>query len=49
VRFDSPASAEDLEQLKSVVDAHCPVLDLFNNATPVQIAIATPVAAEVAA
>jgi hypothetical protein len=26
--------------LKSVVDAHCPVLDLFSNATPVEIAVA---------
>ena len=39
VSFDSMASAQDLERLKAVVDAHCPVLDLFNNATPVQIAI----------
>jgi len=48
VSFDSTASAEDLERLKAVVDAHCPVLDLFNNATPVQIAIARPVAAAAA-
>jgi len=39
VRFDSAASDADLARLKRVVDAHCPVLDLFNNATPVQIAI----------
>jgi hypothetical protein len=45
VSFDSLAPAEDLERMKSVVDAHCPVLDLFNNATPVQIVIAAPVAA----
>lgn len=45
VSFDSEASADDLARLKSVVDAHCPVLDLFNNATPVQIAIAERVAA----
>ena len=45
VRFDSDAPAADLERLKSVVDAHCPVLDLFNNATPVKIAIAEAVAA----
>jgi len=49
VSFDSTASAEDLARLKSVVDAHCPVLDLFNNATPVQIAIAAPAAARAAA
>jgi hypothetical protein len=40
VSFDSSAPAADLQRLKTVVDAHCPVLDLFNNATPVQIAIA---------
>jgi uncharacterized OsmC-like protein len=40
VSFDSTASAEDLERLKRVVDGHCPVLDLFSNATPVQIVIA---------
>ncbi len=49
VSFDSPAPAEDLERLKRVVDAHCPVLDLFNNATPVQIGIVAPVAAVMAA
>lgn len=43
VSFDSPASNEDLERLKSVVDAHCPVLDLFNNSTPVEIVIAAQV------
>lgn len=37
VTFDSDASADDLRQLKNVVDAHCPVLDLFQNATPVRI------------
>jgi uncharacterized OsmC-like protein len=35
VVFDSLASDEDLEQLKRVVDAHCPVLDLFTNRTPI--------------
>ena len=39
VQFDSPASAEELRRLKDVVDAHCPVLDLFRNLTPVAIAI----------
>ena len=37
VRFDSPAPPEDLQRLKNVVDAHCPVLDLFRNATPVRL------------
>jgi len=49
VSFDSTASAADLQRLKSVVDAHCPVLDLFNNATPVQISIAAPAAVQAAA
>ena len=40
VRFDSSASKEELAHLKAVVDAHCPVLDLFSNATPVEIAVA---------
>ncbi len=40
VRFDSSASKEELARLKAVVDAHCPVLDLFSNATPVEIAVA---------
>lgn len=39
VSFDSPAPKHELERLKQVVDAHCPVLDLFRNATPVHIEI----------
>lgn len=37
VTFDSDAAVDDLRQLKQVVDAHCPVLDLFQNATPMYI------------
>lgn len=37
VQFDSTASPDELKRLKDVVDAHCPVLDLFTNATPVHI------------
>lgn len=40
VEFDSPATPEQLQHLKAVVDAHCPVLDLFRNATPVRVSIA---------
>lgn len=40
VSFDSAASDDELSRLKQVVDAHCPVLDLFRNATPVKIVIA---------
>ena len=48
VRFDSPASPEDLQRLKEVVDAHCPVLDLFRNATPVRLDVAQGSFAELA-
>ncbi len=40
VRFDSQASEEQLKRLKDVVDAHCPVLDLLRNGTPVRISLA---------
>jgi len=45
VTFDSPASPEQLQHLKAVVDAHCPVLDLFRNATPVNLEVGEPLAA----
>jgi uncharacterized OsmC-like protein len=45
VTFDSPASPEALRRLKEVVDAHCPVLDLFRNSTPVALEIAEPTSA----
>lgn len=35
VRLDGPASDADYQRLKSAVDEHCPVLDLFRNPTPV--------------
>jgi uncharacterized OsmC-like protein len=37
VSFDSSASREDLARLKEAVDAHCPVLDLLRNPTPVRL------------
>jgi uncharacterized OsmC-like protein len=46
VRFDSPASPEELQRLKETVDAHCPVLDLFRNATPVRVDVAQASASE---
>jgi putative redox protein len=46
VRFDSPATPEELQRLKTVVDAHCPVLDLFRNATPVRLDVVEPSCAE---
>jgi uncharacterized OsmC-like protein len=48
VKFDSPAPPEDLNRLKQAVDAHCPVLDLFRNATPVRIEVAQPSPADLA-
>lgn len=37
-----PETAERYQQLAEAVDAHCPVLDLFTNGTPVQRRIAVP-------
>ena len=48
VRFDSPAEPEQLQKLPEVVDAHCPVLDLFRNATPVHLEVAQPSSADLA-
>lgn len=35
VTIDGPESPERYEELRAAVDAHCPVLDLFGNPTPV--------------
>jgi uncharacterized OsmC-like protein len=35
VTITGPESAERYDYLRQAVDAHCPVLDLFQNATPV--------------
>ncbi len=40
VSFDSPATPEQLSALKQTVDAHCPVLDLLRNPTPVRLSLA---------
>ena len=37
VRLDSPAPAAELTRLKETVDRHCPVLDIVQRATPVEI------------
>lgn len=37
VTFDSDAPTSELERLKQEVDAHCPILDLTRNATPVAL------------
>jgi uncharacterized OsmC-like protein len=38
-----PESAARYQELADAVDAHCPVLDLFTNQTPVERRIAVPV------
>ena len=35
ITISGPESAERYDELRQAVDAHCPVLDLFQNATPV--------------
>ena len=37
VELDSPASPEALAQLKQIVDAHCPVLDVLRAPVPVSL------------
>lgn len=37
-----PESAERYQELADAANAHCPVLDLFSNATPVEHAVAIP-------
>jgi len=39
VTLTGPESDERYQQLRGVVDKHCPVLDLFANPTPVSIAV----------
>ncbi len=41
VRLDSQASLGELERLRDHVDAHCPVLDLLSNRTPVHLELLT--------
>ncbi|MHA6783806.1 OsmC family protein [Pseudonocardia saturnea] len=42
VTLDGPADPQRYRELAAAVDAHCPVLDVFRNATPVTIELATP-------
>jgi uncharacterized OsmC-like protein len=37
VKIESTASDEDIQRLIEAVDAHCPVLDIISNSTPVEI------------
>ena len=39
IRITGPGNPEQYEELRRVVDARCPVLDLFSNATPVTAVI----------
>ena len=45
VTLQSPAPAADLERLRAHVDAHCPVLDLLSNETPLALTLQTAVPA----
>ena len=40
VTIDSPASDEELQKLRAMVDAHCPVLDILSQPTPVTLDLA---------
>lgn len=40
VTLDGPETRDRYEELRAAVNAHCPVLDLFANPTPVSVAIA---------
>lgn len=40
VHLDSPASLEELADLKAAVDAHCPVLDILRAPVPVSLELA---------
>lgn len=41
VTVDSPAPVDELERLRDHVDAHCPVLDLVSNPTPLHLELLT--------
>ncbi|MGI5129430.1 OsmC family protein [Pseudonocardia sp. CA-107938] len=41
VTLDGPAEPERYRELAATVDEHCPVLDLFRNATPVTTSVRT--------
>ena len=43
VTLDSSASPEELDRLKAHVDAHCPVLDLLSNPTPLALELRSAV------
>lgn len=45
VTLESPAPPEELERLKAHVDAHCPVLDLLSNPTPLALELRSALSA----
>ena len=48
VKIESTASDEDIQRLIEAVDAHCPVLDIVSNSTPVKINVEKVAAAKAA-
>ncbi|MFP6712016.1 MAG: OsmC family protein [Rhodospirillales bacterium] len=48
VKIESTASDADVARLVDAVDAHCPVLDIISNQTPVKINIEKVAAAQAA-
>lgn len=49
VALDSPASDDELQRLKDIVDQHCPVLDILRNPTPVRLSLRRDTVAAAAA
>jgi uncharacterized OsmC-like protein len=39
IRIAGPESEQRYQELRAAVDAHCPVLDLFANPTPISVAV----------
>lgn len=39
IKLSGPETEERYQQLREAVDAHCPVLDLFQNPTPVKVSV----------
>ena len=48
VKIESTASDEDIQRLIEAVDAHCPVLDIISNSTPIKINVEKVAAANAA-
>lgn len=42
IQLSGPESDERYEELREIVDAHCPVLDIFQNPTPVKTTVTRP-------